>query len=58
MRTAFAHISDHAGLADPAPDSVSQFFQFVRDDSCRALDVEAGFGVHVEIAPPFDDFFG
>jgi hypothetical protein len=53
---AFADLCDDAGLPDPAPDAVPHLFHFIRDDLRCAVKLEADLGVHVEIAPPFDEF--
>lgn len=54
---ALAYFCHDACLANSALDSVSHLFQFIGNDSRRAKNVKAGFGVHVKIAPPFDEFF-
>jgi hypothetical protein len=54
---ALADLRDDAGLPDPAPDPVPHLFQLVCDNLRGTMQVEADLRVHVEIAPPFDEFF-
>jgi hypothetical protein len=54
---AFTQLCDNPGLPNPALDSVSHLLQFICHDTCCAMKFKSNLWMHVEVAPPFDQFF-
>ena len=53
---AFTDLRDDTRLADAAFYPVSHFLQFICDDLRCPMKFKTDLGMHVEIAPPFDEF--
>jgi hypothetical protein len=53
----FANLCYDTCLSNTPLHPISHLLQFIRNNACRAVQFESDFRMHVEVAPPFDEFF-